>query len=732
MKKRKQFLALILSIILLFTAVPMTVSATSGTCGENLIWSYDDTTKTLTISGTGVMENYESRKAPWYDAYGSSMKKIIIEDGVESIGNNTFYWCKRVQEIQFGKGVTTIGNCAFYGIDDLTQVVIGENVTTINENAFKDCKNLANVTLGDKVVHIGPSAFSNTALQSISIPASVKTFEPSAVSNCKALKTITVDTNNPNYSSDSNGVMFNKDKTELLKYPAGKTQANYGITNGVKIIGDSAFYGSEYLTEIMISSSVTEIESQAFSYCTKLKSIKIPESVEKIGSSAFSNCTELTTADLCEGIKTIGTNAFSGSSITSIVIPDSATSIIAAFAHCKKLTNVKIGNEITILSDQAFSDCESLKSIVIPDNVTEIGTWTFRDCKSLEEVRLGNNLLKIGVKAFENCSNLKKIEIPDSVKTIKNSFVNCTALASVTLGKNVEELTGTFESCKALVSIDIPKSVKEIGENTFKACSNLKDIYYAGSESEWNNIDISEKNAELFNATIHFAENDEHICTFTQWETQIVTTCTSDGTQIRYCTECQKSETKTISSTGHQSGDWELITQATCQAEGKRVQKCTVCGEILNEESISKVKHQAGDWQVTAEPTCQTEGKRVQKCTSCYTILDEETLDKTTHSFGEWTVSVKPTLESGGKEIRQCVHCNYSETRELDKLPNNLKGDANGDGQVTAVDARMVLQVVAGILTREDIIITSADVNGDGSITATDARRILQIVAGLE
>jgi hypothetical protein len=145
--------------------------------------------------------------------------------------------------------------------------------------------------------------------------------------------------------------------------------------------------------------------------------------------------------------------------------------------------------------------------------------------------------------------------------------------------------------------------------------------------------------------------------------------------------------------------------------------------------------HQYGEWSVTEEPTCTSVGKESCSCQCGQT--KSRVIEKLGHSFGDWTVTKQPTTEEKGEEQRKCARCDKTETRDVAKLtqpgntPQLLLGDANDSGDVTAVDARLVLQVVAGLKTTNDINFTNADANKDGIISATDARIILQMVAGL-
>ena len=249
----------------------MSSAATSGTCGDKLTWDFDDSTGTLTISGTGEMTS-----RPWNSWSGFSIREnirnVVIENGVTSIKNYAFQYCDNISNLTIGNAVTTIGDAAFEGCNSLIHVTIPDNVTLIDTYAFYNCNSLKSVTVGKGVITIGRAAFAD----------------------CNSLASITVDINNKYYLNDKYGVLFNKDKTTLVQYPIGNTRTSYTIPNSVTTIGDYAFRRCDNLTSVTIPDSVTTLDSVVFANCTSLVSVTIPDSITSIGISAFYNCNSLT------------------------------------------------------------------------------------------------------------------------------------------------------------------------------------------------------------------------------------------------------------------------------------------------------------------------------------------------------------------------------------------------------------------------------------------------------
>ena len=228
----------------------------SGTCGPNLKWHLTDY-GVLTISGKGKMYDYsyDNNRAPWY---GNYIKRIIIGDGITTIGRLAFQYCRALTSVTIPNSVTEIGGRAFYGCSALTSVTIPNSVTTIGWYAFEDCSTLTSVTIPNSVTEISGGAFTDCiSLTSVTIPNSVTKIAFRTFYNCRALTSVT-------------------------------------ILNSVTTIGNNAFENCSTLTSVTIPNSVTTIGWYAFRKCTNLQKVNIGNSVKTIGVSAFENCTSIT------------------------------------------------------------------------------------------------------------------------------------------------------------------------------------------------------------------------------------------------------------------------------------------------------------------------------------------------------------------------------------------------------------------------------------------------------
>ncbi|WP_290912297.1 leucine-rich repeat protein [Eubacterium sp.] len=477
----KKVISLLMSFVMLFSVISSVnlsayaeESATSGKCGDNVYWSYDEGSKTLTISGTGAMYDYSYNNPPWSYRYRENILIVKIETDVTTISDCAFGSCKNLTSVTIPDSVTTIGGSAFSYCSNLKSVTIPDSVTTIGEGAFY-FSSLTSVTIGNSVTTIRMKAFSEcSSLTSVTIGNSVTTIGKSAFSYCDSLANIEVASGNLNYLSE-NGALFDKNKSILIQYPAGNQRTEYAIPNSVTTIG-------EY----------------AFSECRSLKSVTIPDSVTTIGGSAFTCCSELTSVTIPNSVTTIGERAFDFCfELTSVTIPDSVTTIgDCPFSACRSLTNIYVDSGNSNYSSENGVLFNKNKSILIqyptgnqrieyaiPNSVTTIGEYAFSECRSLTSVTIGNSVRTIDKCAFYICSSLTSVTIPNSVTTIwMNAFSECGSLTSVTIGNGVTT----------------------IGYQAFEYCSNLKDVYYSGSEEQWKKISIGSSNDELLNATIHY------------------------------------------------------------------------------------------------------------------------------------------------------------------------------------------------------------------------------------
>ena len=336
MRTAKRFLTILALLALCLTLMAVSAFAAeevaSGTCGENLTWVLDSE-GTLTISGMGDMYDCGD-DSPWFN--NSAIKKVVINPGVTSIGDDAFYCCTALTSIEIPEGVTWIGGSAFSGCTALTSIEIPEGVTSIGHYAFSGCAGLASIEFPEGVTSIGSFAFAGcTGLTSVVVPEGVTKIYSGLFYGCTGL-------------------------------------ASIEIPDGVTLIGSFAFYDCTGLNSIVIPQGVTSIGEEAFGCCTGLASVVIPEGVTRIDKWVFWGCTGLNNVVIPESITSIGEGAFGFTGLTSIEIPKGVTSIYSdAFYGCTGLTDVYyIGSEEDWAQIDIMDGNECLTNATIHYNYT--------------------------------------------------------------------------------------------------------------------------------------------------------------------------------------------------------------------------------------------------------------------------------------------------------------------------------------------------------------------------
>ena len=346
------------------------------------------------------MKDYSgSNNSPYYN-YKESIKTVEIQNEVTSIGNYAFENCKSLTSIEISSNVTIIGDDAFAYCTNLTSIEIPSSVTSIGSSAFLDCTNLTSIEIPSSVTSVGYYAFSE----------------------CTSLNSINVDKSNQKYSSED-GILFDKDKKELIRYPTGKKEKEYNIPSSVTRIEWAAFSGCTSLTSIEIPSSVTsiKIEGGAFAYCTSLTNIEIPSGVTSIGN-AFYGCTSLNSINVDKDNQLY-------SSEDGILFDKVKTKLIT-YPAGKKEKEYNIPSGVTSIGGWAFYGCTSLTRIEIPSSITSIGGWAFSGCTSLTSIEIPSSVTSIGGYAFDRAKltmvvvaeskNVQEIELPDIIKRAMN------------------------------------------------------------------------------------------------------------------------------------------------------------------------------------------------------------------------------------------------------------------------------------------------------------------------
>lgn len=612
MRKFKKALSLIIAVTMMtsmsqasftvFAAEPGSIvaadSALTGSCGENLSYSIDEAAKTLTISGTGTMQDFTYDSKPWIESK-DLIEKVVIEDGVESIGEYAFYDFTSLTSIEIPNSVTTIGSNAF-SQSSIESVALPENLQSISEYLFYYCESLTSVTIPSSVREICNGAFGSCYnLSRVEIPDSVLKINGDVfyynTTICGSTGGIAESYAKDRYLNfESSGTFFKSSgncgedvyyefdaETRTFTISGNGDMYNYVTCNyGTEI--DAPFFGFiKSIDKVVVEEGVTSLGDYAMNFAENLKEIYLPASINKIGLNCLPKCAMIFADEgtysydyamenrislngvlqgfcgdesydesgnklqtpyyvfdsdtgvltvrgegslgyyntyqsftpwreggwghlikeivLEEGIKDTGFGFLdSCTSLKSFSIPSTVTyiddmwyksSAYDSYGILLESINVSENNENYSSVDGVLYNKDKTelityprfktdKSYVIPDTVKTINGSAFYTCSSLNSVTLPNGLTTIGNSAFFNCSSLTEIVIPDSVTTLESrAFNDCSSLESVKLSDNITKIeSDTFSGCTSLKSMPNLANIKSIGYRAFSYCTSIKSI----------------------------------------------------------------------------------------------------------------------------------------------------------------------------------------------------------------------------------------------------------------
>lgn len=697
-------------------------AASSGNCGDsgsNVTWLLDDN-GTLTISGSGKIEDYRSDiDQPWY-SNRSDITSVVIEPGVTSIGLLAFYKCSNLTSITIPSGLTSIGEMAFFNCSALTSVTIPNGVISIGNFAFGSC----------------------TGLKSITIPSSVTSIENNIFQDCTRLTNITVDSSNPSFCSES-GVLFNKDKTTLIYYPRGKT-GSYTIPDGVTAIGDYAFYYCSGLTSVTIPSSVTSIGESAFQHCTGLTSITIPNSVTSIVNLAFWDCDSLTivyipsgvnfvpdksgltgdfisqtatkityTVDSSNNVKITDISLSSGNTVDIPLTIDGKTVIAVDEDHWHKVGNHTCVTNTTptcikkatcgICGQDYYGDHDLSHHNAVPHTCTADGTVEYWDCS-------------VCGKKFSDPNGTAEItNISDPNDPARHSLVKTDEKAP-TCTDDGNRAYWTCTECGNIFSDDAGLNQTTLADVTVSATNhNWSNDWSSDGTGHWHdcvnaNCPITENNQKVGYAAhtpgADATETTPQTCDVCGYElapalghihanhltfiAEVPETCTADGVKAHYECECGKLfadaqaatevtlESLKIAAHHTYGTDWESDN------DDDHYHICSVCSD-----KADVTPHSYDNGVITTPATETTEGVKTYTCSVCHHTKTEtvprlshthslsvdyskdetghwhtcsgctEKVDFEAHTEDSGTVTVQPTETTEGIRVYSCTVCGY-------------------------------------------------------------------------
>ena len=426
------------ALLLLALCIGASAAGTSGKCGPSAYWSFDSSTGTLTISGSGAMNDYEYGDYPWMD-YRNSIQTIVIGDQITQIGWNAFPWTA-CSTIKFGKNVRSIGERAFNGCRNLNgDLTLPDSVQTIGAGAFQGCEKLSgDLTIPDSVQTIGDSAFEFcTGLNgTLTLGKNLRTIGKKAFSGCAFTGSLTI----PEGITEIAIGTFSS-----LYQSSGMFTGKLTLPSTLKTIGASAFSYTDFSGELLIPDGVTSIGANAFEECDGFGgTLSLPDSVKTVGEWAFYLCKGFTGLKLSAGLTKIEKLSFAHmyGLKTKVVIPEGVTEIGESAFSCSYMPSVRLPSTLKKIEKQAFMYAHNLTKITLPDGLETIGDEAFSGCHPRNAVVLPASIKSIGKKAFDRdgaiYGNLNEIPVGayflgDAPQIVGTGNANCSFPSDWTL-----------------------------------------------------------------------------------------------------------------------------------------------------------------------------------------------------------------------------------------------------------------------------------------------------------
>ncbi len=413
----------------------------SGTCGANLTYTYDASTGTLRIMGTGAMTTFANAGyAPWFE-HIYSIKHIVVEDGVTSISPYAFYHAYNLETLRMGNTLTRIGSYAFNQCRNVTSayVDVSSNAITI-ETGNVYLQNVLTYGTGSGGTTPSVPGISNT------IPGTTLTWSYDAQSGALI---IAGDGAIPDYLTAS--------VTPWSMY--GTLIKRISVYSGVTAIGSNAFSGMTGVVDVFIANTVTTIGENAFRGCSAIKTIQLAAGLETIGTAAFRGCASLETVALPATLKTLESEAFRECvSLKSINIPANVSVISNdAFNNCIALTDVSFAQGLTTIGERAFLGCVSLVSLDFPTTLTTIGSEAFFSAEKLASISIhSTDVLTIKSAAFASCIALQKAVYESAKPTVEtgNAYLTQALVGRYDSGSSeTEDISWSIDRSKGVLTL---------------------------------------------------------------------------------------------------------------------------------------------------------------------------------------------------------------------------------------------------------------------------------------
>lgn len=369
----------------------------------------------------------------------------------------------------------------------------------------------------------------------------------------------------------------------------------------------------------------------------------------------------------------IGMAAFYMSGVVSITFPYGMKSVGQYAFESSNLNYITFNEGLETIETHAFGNCTSLKELNLPSTVT-----TIED----EAITAAEHLSAINVAEGNTVYTADGVALYDAAKTRLILYAVFNSTEQYTLPSTLETIGGySFSSSSKLKTIGIPASVKEIQDYAFVDVSGLTDVWYAGSETEWEAVKIGTNNTALASATMHYGKLPP--CTTHSWGDWTVTTkptCTEKGEETRVCSVCEETEKRDVDPSGHTSVT-DAAVPATCTESGlTEGSHCSVCKAVITaQETVDALGHNYGEWTVTTKPTCTEKGEETRICSRCKNEEKRDVEPTGVHTWNDGEETKAATCTEDGETTYTCTVCGATKT---EPIPSEGAHKWN-DGEVT-------------------------------------------------
>lgn len=503
-------------------------------CSKITEFIVDENSEYFSTDEYGVLYNKDKTKLVKF-INGSDLTEFDIPESVVELGYYAFRMSKKLVRVYIPGSISAIGIDCFYDCNNLSDIIFSEGLTRIGELAFGFCTALTTINLPDSLKSVGLGAFAGCNLTGVlELPESLaklsSKFTWSEVFS-GPITAYSVSENNSNLSTDENGVLYNKEKTQLLSFPCASEVETFSVPLSVTSVARGAFnkatglkavechdgitdfgvraFGQTGLTSFVFPKGITEVPDEMFYVCKNLSEVVLPDGITSIGTQAFYACDALESVEFPDTVTEIAERAFYSSGISNIEIPDGVESIGTwMFGWCENLESVTIPSSVVGISDNAFYQCENLTDVYYTGTADEWDSLTVAEgneylLDATIHYNYGRTQGSLGDSLswkFDKNTNTLRISGDGEMVSYESLgeypwYAYRDEIEFVEIDDGVLSAgDNAFSGCLALKEVFLGDSVGKIGESTFADCASLSVVTVCAQTLNVQNTSFTEFN----------------------------------------------------------------------------------------------------------------------------------------------------------------------------------------------------------------------------------------------